>query len=60
VTGASYRLKTESTGRDRHPAREEVGWAVQKHIHFYNTRRIHSAAGGLSPNQAEQLFLKQA
>jgi putative transposase len=53
-------LKTESTSRDRHQTHEEVGWAVNKYIHFYNTRRIHSAAGGMSPNQAEQLFLKQA
>jgi len=53
-------LKTESTSRDRHQTQEEVGWAVNKYIHFYNTRRIHSAAGGMSPHQAEQLFLKQA
>jgi putative transposase len=53
-------LKTESISRDRCPAREEVGWAVNKCIHFYNTRRIHSAVGGMSPNQAEQRFLKQA
>ena len=53
-------LKTESISRDRHQTPEEVGWAVNKYIHCYNTRRIHSAAGGMSPNQAEQLFLKQA
>lgn len=53
-------LKTESISRDRYQTREEVGWAVKKYIHFYNTRRIHSAAGGMSPCQAEQLFLKQA
>jgi transposase InsO family protein len=33
---------------------------VKKYIHFYNCRRIHSAIGGMSPNQAEQLYLKQA
>jgi len=27
---------------------------------FVIARRIHSAVGGMSPNQAEQLFLKQA
>jgi putative transposase len=53
-------LKTESISRDRYQTREEVGWAVNKYIHFYNTRRIHSAIGGMSPHQAEQLFLKQA
>jgi transposase InsO family protein len=53
-------LKTESISRNRYPAREEVGWAVNKYIHFYNTRRIHSAVGGMSPNQAEQRLLKQA
>jgi putative transposase len=53
-------LKTESISRDRYQTREEVGWAVNKYIHFYNTRRIHSAVGGMSPNQAEQRLLKQA
>jgi transposase InsO family protein len=33
---------------------------VQKYIHFYNTKRIHSANGAKTPNQSEQLFLKQA
>ena len=53
-------LKVESISRDRYQTQEEVGWAVKKYIHFYNTRRIHSAIGGIPPNQAEQLFLKQA
>lgn len=53
-------LKVESISRDRYQTREEVGWAVKKYIRFYNTRRIHSAAGGMSPDQAERLFLKQA
>ena len=56
----SLKTESESLSRDRHQTHEEVGWAVNKYIHFYNTRRIHSAAGGMSPNQAEQLFLKQA
>lgn len=53
-------LKVESISRDRYQTPEGIGWAVNKYIHFYNTRRIHSAVGGLSPNQAEQRFLKQA
>ena len=53
-------LKTESISRDRYQTPEEVGWAVKKYIHFYNTRRIHSAIGNRPPDQAEQLFLKQA
>jgi len=56
----SRSLEIESISRDRHQTREEVGWAVNKCIHFYNTRRIHSAIGGIPPNQAEQPFLKQA
>ena len=53
-------LKVESISRGRHQTLEEVGWAVRKHIPFCNTRRIHSAIGGMSPIQAEQRFLKQA
>jgi hypothetical protein len=47
-------------GLPRRRAGSEVGWAVNKYIHFYNTRRIHSAVSGMSPNQAEQRFLKQS
>lgn len=53
-------LKTESISRDRYQTQEEMTWAVTKYIHFYNTKRIHSAIGGTSPNQFEQPFLKTA
>lgn len=53
-------LKTESISRDRHQTQEEMTWTVTKYIHFYNTKRIHSAIGGASPNQFEQPFLKTA
>jgi len=39
---------------------EDLAWAVKKYIHFYNTKRVHSANDARSPNQHEQLFLKQA
>lgn len=53
-------LKVESISRDRYQTAEELAWAVKKYIHFYNTKRIHSASGAMAPNQYEQLFLKQA
>jgi len=46
--------------RDRYQTEDELAWAVKKYIHFYNTKRIHSANGAKTPNQSEQLFLKQA
>ena len=45
-------LKTESISRDRYQTKEEVGWAVNKHIHFRNSpahpfrRRRHVAQPG--------------
>jgi len=53
-------LKVESISRYRHQRREELAWAVKKYIHFYNTQRIHSAIGAMSPTQYEQQFLKAA
>jgi len=53
-------LKVESISRHRHQNQEELAWAVKKYIHFYNTQRIHSAIGSMSPNQYEQQFLKAA
>ncbi|MDD2723230.1 MAG: IS3 family transposase [Methylovulum sp.] len=46
--------------RDRHQTQDEMVWAVKKYIHFYNTERIHSSISSVSPNQCEQVFLKQA
>lgn len=53
-------LKTESISRDRYQTHEEMTWAVTRYIHFYNTKRIHSAIEKTSPNQFEQQFLKSA
>ncbi len=53
-------LKVESINRYRHQSQEELAWAVKKYIHFYNTQRIHSTIGSMSPAQYEQLFLKAA
>lgn len=53
-------LKVEAISRDRYQTQGEMKWAVTKYIHFYNAERIHSAIGSISPNQSEQLFLKQA
>ena len=53
-------LKVESISRDRYQTSEELAWAVKKYIYFYNTQRIHSTLGSVSPSQCEQLFLKQA
>lgn len=53
-------LKVEAISRDRYQTADELTWAVKKYIHFYNTKRIHSANGAMTPNQSEQLFLKQA
>jgi len=54
-------LKVEAISRDRYQTEDELAWAVKKYIHFYNTKRIHSSANGaMTPNQSEQLFLKQA
>lgn len=53
-------LKVESISRYRHQSQEELAWAVKKYIHFYNTQRIHSAIGSMSPTQYEQQFLKAA
>jgi putative transposase len=54
------RLKVEAISRDRYQTQDEMLWAVKKYIHFYNTKRIHSTIGSVSPNQYEQVFLKQA
>lgn len=53
-------LKVEAISRDRHQIQDEMTWAVKKYIHFYNTERIHSTIGSVSPNQYEQAFLNQA
>jgi putative transposase len=53
-------LKTESISRDRFQNQEEIVWSVNKYIHFYNTKRIHSTIGGISPNNYEQQLLKTA
>ena len=53
-------LKVESISRYRHQSQDELAWAVKKYIHFYNTQRIHSAIGSMSPTQYEQQFLKAA
>jgi putative transposase len=49
-------LKTESISRDRYQTHEEMTWAVTKYIHFYNTKRIHSAIEKTSPNQFNSNF----
>ena len=54
------RLKVEAISRDRYQTQDEMLWAVKKYIHFYNTKRLHSTIGSISPNQYEQIFLKQA
>jgi len=53
-------LKVEAISRDRYQTQDEMVWAVKKYIHFYNTKRLHSTIGSVSPNQYEQGFLKQA
>ena len=53
-------LKVESTSRYRFQSREQLTWAVKKYIHFYNTKRIHSYIGSISPNQFERVSLKAA
>jgi transposase InsO family protein len=53
-------LKVEAISRDRYQTQDEMVGAVKKYIHFYNTERIHSSIGSISPNQNEQVFLKQA
>lgn len=53
-------LKVESISRYRHQSQEELAWAVKKYIHFYNTQRIHSTIGSMSPTQYEQQLLKAA
>ncbi|QTR51860.1 IS3 family transposase [Candidatus Thiothrix anitrata] len=53
-------LKVEAISRERYQTADELTWAVKKYIHFYNTKRLHSVIGAKTPNQFEQLFLKQA
>jgi putative transposase len=53
-------LKVESTSRYRFQSREQLTWTVKKYIHFYNTKRIHSYIGAISPNQFERVSLKAA
>jgi putative transposase len=53
-------LKVEAISRDRYQTQDEMVWTVKKYIHFYNTKRLHSTIGSVSPNQYEQVFLKQA
>ena len=53
-------LKVEAISRERYPTAEQLAWAVKKYLHFYHTKRLHSANGTMNPNQYEQLFLKQA
>ena len=50
-------LKTELIYRHSWKTRAEARHAIHQYIfHFYNSTRQHSANGGLSPNEAEQLF----
>jgi len=53
-------LKVEAISRDRYQTQDGMTWAVKKYIHFHNTERIHSSNGSISPNQYEQVFIKQA
>ncbi|QTR49597.1 IS3 family transposase [Candidatus Thiothrix anitrata] len=53
-------LKVEAISREHYQTADELTWAVKKYIHFYNTKRLHSVIGAKTPNQFEQLFLKQA
>lgn len=53
-------LKVESTSRYRFQSREQLTWAVTKYIHFYNTKRIHSYIGAISPNKFEGMYRKTA
>ena len=53
-------LKVEAISRERYQTAEQLAWAVKKYLHFYNTKRLHSANGTMNPNQYEQYGLKQA
>jgi putative transposase len=53
-------LKVEAISRDRHQTCDGMTWAVKKYVHFYNSERIHSTIGSISPSQYERLFLKRA
>ena len=53
-------LKVEAISRERYQTAEQLAWAVKKYLHFYNTKRLHSANGAMNPNQYEQYGLKQA
>ncbi|WP_459992372.1 IS3 family transposase [Methylosoma difficile] len=35
---------------------DEMTLVLYKHTHFYNTERIHSTVGSISPNQYESIF----
>jgi transposase InsO family protein len=49
-------LKTELICHERYRTRNEARTSIFKYIEmFYNRRRIHSALGGLSPGQYEQM-----
>ena len=53
-------LKVETISRERYQTADQLAWAVKKYLHFYNTKRLHSANGAMNPNQYEQHYLKQA
>jgi transposase InsO family protein len=51
-------LKTELVYHERYETRDEVRKNIFKYIEiFYNRKRIHSALGGRSPDQFEQMKL---
>jgi len=52
---------SQTDGRRRSEALKADGLAVGRpRVHFYNTERIPSAIGAMSPTQDEQQFLKAA
>jgi transposase InsO family protein len=51
-------LKKEEVYHSTYKTHEEAQLAIFRYIEgFYNTRRIHSSLGYLTPNQAEKLAL---
>lgn len=46
-------LKVELTSRTRYPTRDEARAAITRWIHYYNTDRLHSTLGYLTPLEWE-------